>query len=149
MKKALSVLLLFVFAVSMQAQTTNSKFVKAMEKALAVLDTATTYEHWLDASNNFERISLKETKEWLPAYYVALCQTMAFNLSKDAEKQELFAKKAQEFVDKADKLQPDNSEIYVLKIHSFPFVPPIQRALYFGWRSFWILLRIPFVGFFA
>ena len=115
MKKALSVLLLFVFAVSMQAQTTNSKFVKAMEKALAVLDTATTYEHWLDASNNFERISLKETKEWLPAYYVALCQTMAFNLYKDAEKQELFAKKAQEFVDKADKLQPDNSEIYVLK----------------------------------
>ena len=40
---------------------------------------------------------------------------MAFNLSQDQSKQELFAKRAEEFINKADALNPDNAEIYVLK----------------------------------
>jgi hypothetical protein len=116
MKKAFSILALCLFVCSIQAQTsTNEKFVKAMEKALSGMDTLKTADQWLTASNNFERIAQKETKEWLPAYYVAFCQTMAFNLSKDNSMYELFAKRAEEFVGKADALNPDNSEIYVLK----------------------------------
>jgi len=115
MKKTLSIFTLFLFAISMQAQTSNEKFVKAMEKALSGMDTLKTSEQWLAASNNFERIAQKEPKEWLPAYYVAFCQTMAFNMGQDKTKYELFAKRAEEFVDKADALNPDNSEIYVIK----------------------------------
>ncbi|MBC7777645.1 MAG: hypothetical protein H7246_19580 [Phycisphaerae bacterium] len=115
MKKALSITALFLFALAMQAQTANEKFVKAMEKALSGIDTLKTAEQWLAASNNFERIAQKETKEWLPPYYVAFCQTMAFNMSKDKEMYELFAKRADDFIAKADALNPDNSEIYVLK----------------------------------
>ena len=115
MKKTLSIAALFLFAWSAQAQTTNEKFVKAMEKALSGMDTLTTAEQWLAASNNFERIAQKETKEWLPSYYVAFCQTMAFNRSQDNTMYELFAKRAEEFIGKADALSPDNSEIYVLK----------------------------------
>jgi hypothetical protein len=115
MKKILCALALCFFAVAAQAQAPNEKFVKAMEKALAGMDTLKTFEQWLAASNNFERIAQKETKEWLPHYYVALCQTMAFNLSKDATMYELYAKRAEEYLGKADALNPDNSEIYVLK----------------------------------
>ncbi|MFN0035549.1 MAG: tetratricopeptide repeat protein [Saprospiraceae bacterium] len=115
MKKTLSITALFLFALSMQAQTPNDKYVKAMEKAFLGMDTLQTSEQWLAASNNFERIAQKETKEWLPPYYVAFCQTMAFNMSKDASMHELFAKRAEEFVNKADALNPDNSEVYVLK----------------------------------
>jgi len=115
MKKAISIATLILFTFSMQAQTTNEKFVKAMEKALTGLDTLKTAEQWLAASNNFERIAQKETKEWLPHYYVAFCQTMAFNMSQDKNMYELFAKRADDFVTKADALNPDNSEIYVLK----------------------------------
>jgi len=115
MKKTLSITALFLFALAMQAQTTNEKFVKAMEKALSGMDTLKTAEQWLAASNNFERIAQKETKEWLPHYYVSFCQTMAFNLSQDKTMYELFAKRADDFITKADALNPDNSEIYVLK----------------------------------
>ncbi len=115
MKKAISIATLFLFAFSLQAQTTNEKFVKAMGKALSGMDTLKTSEQWLAASNNFERIAQKETKEWLPHYYVAFCQTMAFNMSQDKNMYELFAKRADDFVAKADALNPDNSEIYVLK----------------------------------
>lgn len=115
MKKALSIFTLFLFTFSMQAQTINEKFVKAMEKALSGVDTLKTAEQWLAASNNFERIAQKETKEWLPHYYVAFCQTMAFNMSQDKNMYELFAKRADDFATKADALNPDNSEIYVLK----------------------------------
>lgn len=115
MNKLLSIAAFCFLAFTVQAQQGNEKFVKAMEKALSGLDSLSTAEQWLAASNNFERIAQKETKEWLPAYYVAFCQTMAFNMSKDATMYELFAKRAEEFINKADALSPDNSEIYVLK----------------------------------
>lgn len=117
MKKALSIITFCLCVMALQAQNTNEKFVKAMEKALSGMDTLHTAEQWLESSNTFERIALKEPKEWLPAYYVALGQTMAYNLmqSVDPMKQELLAKRAEEFINKADALNPDNSEIYVLK----------------------------------
>lgn len=115
MKKLLPVFVILFLALAAQAQTVNEKYLKAMEKALSGMDTLKTPDQWLAASNNFERIAQKEAKEWLPAYYVAFCQTMAFNMSQDASRYELFAKRAEEFVNKADALQPDNSEVYVLK----------------------------------
>lgn len=115
MKKTISITALCLLAMAVQAQTTNEKFVRAMEKALSGMDTLKTSEQWLAASNNFERIAQKETQEWLPAYYVAFCQTMAFNTSQDKTMYELFARRADEFATKADALNPNNSEIYVLK----------------------------------
>lgn len=115
MKKLLSITTICLFTLAVQAQTSSEKYVKAMEKALSGLDSLKTSEQWLTASNNFERIAQKETKEWLPPYYVAFCQTMAFNMSQDKTMYELFAKRADDFVAKADALNPDNSEIYVLK----------------------------------
>ena len=115
MKKALSIITFCLFTLAIQAQTTNEKFVKAMEKALSGMDTLKTAGQWLECSNTFERIALKEPKEWLPAYYVALGHDMAFNLSQDVSKQELLAKRAEAFINKADALNPDNAEIYVLK----------------------------------
>ena len=115
MKKLLSITAICLFTFAVQAQTASEKYVKAMEKALSGLDSLKTSEQWLMASNNFERIAQKETKAWLPPYYVAFCQTMAFNLSQDKTMYELLAKRADEFVAKADALNPDNSEIYVLK----------------------------------
>jgi hypothetical protein len=115
MKKALFALSILFLAQFAQAQAPNEKFIKAMEKALSGIDTLKTPEAWLAASNNFERIAQKETKEWLPPYYVAFCQTMAFNMSQETSMYELFAKRAEEYVNKADALNPDNAEIYVLK----------------------------------
>lgn len=115
MQKSLFTLIFSLFALAAQAQTPNEKFVKAMEKALSGMDTLKTAEQWQTASNNFERIAQKEQKEWLPAYYVALSQTMIFNLSQDQTKYEALAKKADEYITKADSLNPNNSEVLVLR----------------------------------
>lgn len=98
-----------------QAQTSQEKYLKAMEKALSCLDTLKTPEQWLTASNNFERIAQKEPKEWLPAYYVALSQAMIFNTTKETTQYEALAKKAETYINQADSLQPNNSEVYVLR----------------------------------
>ena len=115
MQKLLFILIVSLFALTAQAQAPNEKFVKAMEKALSGMDTLKTAEQWQTASNNFERIAQKEPKEWLAAYYVAFCQTMIFNMSKDQTKYEALAKKADEYITVADSLQPNNSEILVLR----------------------------------
>ncbi len=114
MKNALAILFLLLLAGTTQAQT-NEKYVAAMEKALAGMDTLKTTEQWQTKSNAFERIAQKETKEWLPLYYVALCQTMIFNFEKDASKQEALVGKGEQYIAKADSLMPNNSEIYVVK----------------------------------
>lgn len=115
MQKLLFILIVSLFAFTAQAQTPNEKFVKAMEKALSGMDTLQTAEQWQTASNNFERIAQKEPKEWLAAYYVALSQTMIFNLNPDQTKHEALTKKADEYITKADSLNPNNSEVLVLR----------------------------------
>jgi hypothetical protein len=114
MKNTLFILLFFGLATGLQAQA-NPKYVKAMEKALSGLDTLKTGADWLAKSNMFERIAQKETAEWLPPYYVALCQAMIFNLDEDVTKYDALCEKADRFLAVADSLNPNNSEIYVLK----------------------------------
>lgn len=115
MKKTLSIFVFALFALAAQSQQPNPKFVQAMEKALAGMDTLRTPADWQARSNTFERIAQKETKEWLPAYYVAFCQIMIFNTETDATKLEPLCVKTEQFIAAADSLQPNNSEIYVLK----------------------------------
>ncbi len=115
MKNVLLTCTLALFAFAATAQTPNEKYTKVMEKALLGLDTLRTVEAWQEKSNTFERIGQKESAEWLPAYYVALCQVMIFNFEKDVTKHEPLSTKADRYIAKADSLQPNNSEVYVVK----------------------------------
>jgi hypothetical protein len=115
MIKPFAFIALLLLAVAAGAQTTSVKYLQSMEKALAGMDTIKTAEQWQARANTFERIAQKETKEWLPYYYTALCQTMVFNMEKDPAKQEPLCNKADRFLAHADSLSPNNSEIYVLK----------------------------------
>ena len=116
MKNTLLIALFLASTVSISAQAQgNAKYIKAMEKAVGGLDTLRTGAQWLEKSNQFERIAQKETGEWLPYYYVALCQAMIFNLDQDAAKYEALCDKAEKFLAVADSLNPNNSEVYVLK----------------------------------
>jgi hypothetical protein len=114
MKNTLLLLLMLLLGFTTQAQT-NLKYIQTMEKTLQGLDSIITIEGWQAKSNAFERIGQKETKEWLPQYYVALCQVRIFNLEKDVNKQEALCTKADQFLARADSLNANNSEIYVLR----------------------------------
>lgn len=112
--KKVSSLVALLLLVAAAATAQNAKFVQAMEKTIAGMDTLKTPEQWQARSNNFERIAQKEPGEWLPAYYTAFCQIMIFNNEKDQTRLEPLCVKAEQFIHKADSLAPNNSEVYVL-----------------------------------
>ena len=66
-----------------------------------------------EASNLFERITTAEPDNWLPAYYVSQVNTVASFGEKDKGKLTQQLEKAQEFVDLALAISPDNPEILV------------------------------------
>lgn len=69
----------------------------------------------IEASNLFERIALAEPGRWLPPYYVALINaTGAFGLTDEVALSEKL-EKAQEYIDLAEAVSPDNPEILVIK----------------------------------
>jgi hypothetical protein len=93
----------------------DEKYFKAMESALNVLDTAMTMETFIETGNRFERIALAEKTQWLPYYYAAQANAVASFLERNNTKKDEILDKAQKFIDAADEISPDNSEIYVIK----------------------------------
>lgn len=66
-----------------------------------------------DAANMFERIGNAEMDNWLPYYYVASIHTIAAFGEKDGEIVSQKLKKAQEYIDIANRISPNNPEIMV------------------------------------
>jgi len=66
-----------------------------------------------EAFHMFERIAAAEQDNWLPHYYAAQVNTVAAFMEKDAEKVGQLLAKAQEYVDLAKAISPDNPEVLV------------------------------------
>ncbi len=66
-----------------------------------------------DAANLFERIANAEPDNWLPYYYVAQINTIISFGERDKEKLTQQLEKAQEFLDIAKSISPDNPELLV------------------------------------
>ncbi len=66
-----------------------------------------------EASNLFERITAAEPDNWLPAYYASQVNTVSSFREKDKGILTQQLEKAQEFVDLALAISPDNPEILV------------------------------------
>lgn len=105
MKKVITLVLL-VFAISISAQT---QYEKGMTKAFELWkDNKTT-----EAAQLFERISTAERENWLPSYYAGMILIVeSFQIKEEAR---LIAKlnKAQEFLDTAKSISPENPEILI------------------------------------
>ncbi len=55
------------------------------------------------------------TDKWLPYYYAAYCYTRISHMNKKADKRDYWVDKAQVEIDKAYEIDPENSEILVMK----------------------------------
>jgi tetratricopeptide (TPR) repeat protein len=110
MKKVLFAFVLFIAA---SAHAQSDKFVAAMQKNLALLDSAKTVQDFQNASNAFERIADAEKTQWLPYYYSGLAlSTIGWidpKLDKDANSARINA-----LCDKAEAIEK-NAEIYALR----------------------------------
>lgn len=87
----------------------QDRYAQGMEKA---------FQLWgenkpMDAANLFERIAHAEPDNWLPYYYVAQVNTIISFGERDKDKLIQQLEKAQEFLDIAKSISPDNPELMI------------------------------------
>ena len=105
MKQIITIALFLVATMA----TAQEQYTTGMQKA---------FQFWgegkiIEASNLFERISTAEKDNWLPAYYGSQVNTTASFGEKDKEKLVKQLEKAQELIDIAKAISPNNPEILV------------------------------------
>ncbi|CAN5856107.1 hypothetical protein BH11BAC4_BH11BAC4_10880 [soil metagenome] len=137
MKKTILFISLFTLSVSSFAQ--SEKYIAAMKKNIDAIDTAfKNPQSLLSLANNFERIAMAEKNQWLAYYYAAFCQVNYTYMEQDKSLVDAIADKATVLVNKADSLQPNNSEISCLRsmiASSHMMVNPMQRYMEYGPES--------------
>ncbi len=137
MKKILLIVTIVFGATASFAQ--SDKFIASMKSNIAAIDTSFKNPmNLLTLANNFERIATAEKTQWLPYYYAALCQVNYTYMEQDKSKVDAIADKATELINKADALQPNNSEISCLKsmiASAHMMVNPMQRFMEYGPES--------------
>ena len=112
MKKLIT---LFVSVIALNASAQNSKFEKAMMKNVSMMDTASATETWQTITNNVERMAVAEPKEWLAQYYAAYSNLILGIYQSENSTKDSYYDRAITFIDKADSIQANNSEIYALR----------------------------------
>jgi len=115
MKKVLSLVTAFAIILNVTAQ--NDKMLKAMAGPVSGLDSLHTSEAWTTAANQFQRIADAEKTEWLPFYYAALSNVMSGLMMgpNHGDKTDPLADKAEVLINKADELNKNNAEIWLVK----------------------------------
>ena len=117
----------------------SEKYVAAMKNNIAAIDTSFRNPASLLAlANNFERIANAEKNQWLAYYYAAFCQVNYGFMEQNKDKVDGIADKATDFINKADSLMPNNSEISCIKsmiASCHMMVNPMQRYMEYGPES--------------
>jgi hypothetical protein len=130
-------ILLLSLAIGSYCFGQNKKYIGVMEKTIKNLDTCKSAGGFQQVANAFERIGNAEKKEWLPSYYVALCNVYLAGMS-SGDKVDEYCDIAEKNVSCADSLNPNNSEVYALRslIYSQRIaVNPMLRGAKFGGKS--------------
>ncbi len=113
MKIIVTIAICFLTAAGMYAG--DGKYEKAMKKNLSEIDSARDVGSMLDVANGFERIAFAEKDKWLPYYYASFMYVLSSFADTTAGKKDGYLDKANIFINIADSLEEDESEIYVLK----------------------------------
>lgn len=107
MKTIITSIVLFVCSI-LSAQT---QFEQGMGKAMQLWGEGKDAE----AVATFERIASVEKTNWLPNYYIAFICTIDVFKSKDKDKNAALISKAQDAIDNATLISPNNTEIMVVQ----------------------------------
>jgi hypothetical protein len=113
------ILLSAVLALSIIAGNAQSdRYKSAMEKLITTLDTTRSVDGYTELGNSFLRIAEAEKTQWLPYYYAALANVNAANnlfVTGQNDKIDPIVDKAAPLIAKAEELEKNNSEIFILK----------------------------------
>jgi hypothetical protein len=108
------ILIIFGSASTSKLFAGNDQYLQAMKTAVTALDSAKNMQDFQQLANTFERIGGVETKEWLPDYYAAYCYTMVVFTGRNKKTVDEYMDRAESLINKADSLNPRNSEIYTV-----------------------------------
>lgn len=137
MKKVILSTAFLISSIVLLAQ--SEKYITAMKNNIAAIDSSFKNPADLIAlANNFERIAIAEKNQWIPYYYAAFCQVNYGFMDQDKSKSDAIADKATALLNKADSLQPNNSEISCIKsmiATCHMMVNPMQRYMQYGQES--------------
>lgn len=112
MRKSLSVILSLMF---LTVAIADGKYEKEMKKNIDKISECKTPNDYLKLANNFERIAAAEKDKWLPYYYGSFVTVLASYIDSSNSRKDIYLDKADKFINAADSLSPDNSEIFTLK----------------------------------
>ncbi|MBS1635515.1 MAG: hypothetical protein JST26_06290 [Bacteroidetes bacterium] len=113
--KRIYIVALFAFVLLvMRGQAQGNMYTANMKKGIAMLDTARGVADFTKAAAVFEKVNQDHPGEWLPHYYIALCQLLVA-LEKKGNEIDAWCDKSEKHISRADSLSGNNSEIYVLK----------------------------------
>jgi hypothetical protein len=133
MKTALTIVICFLTFANVHAD--GGKYEKAMKKNLSKIDAAQDVASMLDVANGFERIAFAEKDKWLPYYYASFMYVLSNYTDTTAAKADDYLDKADAFINIADSLEEDESEIYALKgmiAQARLQVDPMNRWMIYG-----------------
>lgn len=125
MKTVKIIAALLLFTSFTNARTIN--YQTEMGRYINSLDTIKTSNGYLNLAKNFKKIAVSNEKEWLPNYYTAYCNLVSAirGAQNEEEKDEIYDK-ATKYIERANILDPNNSEIYTLK----GYITFMQMAVY-------------------
>lgn len=112
MRKSLSVILSLMF---LTVTIADDKYEKEMKKNVDKISECKIANDYLKLANNFERIAVAEKDKWLPYYYGSFVTVLASYIDSSNSRKDIYLDKADKFINAADSLSPDNSEIFTLK----------------------------------
>ena len=103
------------FLISQNIFGSDTLYYSILRKSIDLAYKDYELENHRQLANCSERIMLVYKNEWIPYYYGAYAYiNMAFIEVNDSDR-EMYCDKAQELIDEAFKIKPDESEIYVLQ----------------------------------
>lgn len=135
--KSVLTFLVVVLCFASISRADDEKYIAAMKKNMIQMDSMKTVDDMVDLTNTFIRIANAEKDKWLPYYYASqLCVLSSFTDSVNSKKDE-YLDEADKFLAIADSLQPNESEIYVLKgfiCQARLQVDPMSRYMKYGFQ---------------
>jgi tetratricopeptide (TPR) repeat protein len=113
MKKVL--LIVFVLLIARKTDGSDTLYYSTLRKSIDLADKDYKLENYRQLANCSERILLVYKNEWLPYYYEAYAYINMGFIETNEGVREMYCDKAQNLIDEAFKIKPDESEIYVLQ----------------------------------
>lgn len=132
MKKLILGLIMLSISFTAFAQTV---YEKAMTEKVAKVEEQKSPEEFTAFANDFDRIGTKEKSQWLPYYYAAFATIQkGRSLMRSGKTAELdpVAEQAENYIEKAEALSPNNAELFILKKMTSGFrmmVDPMSRYM--------------------